>query len=124
MPKQKALEAEVAELKQQLAELRGQTGDVAESLTDRVNGYVERAVANGSAEARHAVATGTARARDAVEHGRAAAISLAEDTAVRAMEAEETVADAIRDRPLMSVGLAFAAGLILCKATAVAGRRS
>ena len=124
MSKQTALEAEVAELKHQLAELHAQTGDVAESLGNRVNGYVGRAVANGTAEARHAVETGTARAREAVQNGRAAAVSLAEDTAVRAMEAEESVADAIRERPLVSVGLAFAAGLILCKASSVAGRRA
>ncbi len=117
MPKQKALDADVTELKQQLAVLRGETEDVVESLADRVNGYVERAAAkDGEA--------GTAQARDAVDQGRAAVVSMAEETAVRALEAEKSVLDAIRDRPLMSVGLAFAVGLILGKATSVAGRRS
>ncbi|WP_428925091.1 DUF883 family protein [Marinibacterium sp. SX1] len=113
MPTKSDLETEVEVLKQQLAEVRAQSGNVAETLADRVNGYVGHAVEEGKARAQHAIAT-----------GRHTAETVAHDTAVRAREAEDAVSSVIRERPLLSVGIAFAAGLMMCKAGSVAGRRS
>lgn len=107
------LESEVAQLKAQLAEVRAQSASVADKLAERANGYVT-----------HAVETGSRKAQAAYDTGVRTAQSVATDTAVRAREAEDSMAAAIRERPFMAVGVAFAAGLMLCKAGSAAGRRS
>lgn len=113
MPTKNELEAEVETLKQQLAEVTGQTSNIAETVAERVNGYVG-----------HAVEEGRERAHQALEAGRQTAQTVAHDTAVRAREAEDTVTSMIRERPLMAVGIAFAAGLVMCKASSAARHRS
>ena len=47
MPTKNELEAEVETLKQQLAEVTGQTSNIAETVAERVNGYVGHAVEEG-----------------------------------------------------------------------------
>ena len=43
---------------------------------------------------------------------------------IESCEAEDTVTSMIRERPLMAVGIAFAAGLVMCKASSAARHRS
>ena len=113
MPTKADLEAEVENLKQQLAAVRDQSAEVADTFAQRVNGYVG-----------HAVETGTHRAQAAIDTGVQSARTAAHETALCAQEAENAISTVIRERPLLSVGIAFAAGMMMCKASSVAGRRS
>lgn len=113
MPTKADLEAEVQNLKKQLADVRDQSSQVADTLAQRVNGYVG-----------HAVETGTHRAQEVVDTGLQTARAAAHETSVRAQEAEHALASVIRERPILSVGIAFAAGMMMCKASSVGRRRS
>ncbi|CAN0587839.1 unnamed protein product, partial [Ectocarpus sp. 12 AP-2014] len=55
MPTKSDLETEVEQLKTQLAELRTQSDEVANTLKERVSGYVGQAVESGSHRAQHAL---------------------------------------------------------------------
>merc|ERR1711974_472217 len=86
------LESEVAALKKQLAQIRDQSSHVADRLAERANGYVGDAVNSGRSRAQAAYQNGVQTAQDAYETGVQTAHDLAVDTAVRAREAEDTMA--------------------------------
>ncbi|MEM8730231.1 MAG: hypothetical protein AAGF79_09950 [Pseudomonadota bacterium] len=106
------LEAEVDALRQQLAALRAGTKDAAEAVTSRVKDGID-----------HAIDTGAGRAQAAFHAGTDQAHHLVEDAAARAVDAEEALVSLVRARPLLALGIAFAAGLVLGRATLSGGRQ-